>query len=66
MKPVEWIEFQLVGPIETHRYRTTPDARTVQWFAAQRVPGMARQGWNTTTSATVQMRARKAIKAAKG
>ena len=57
-----WVEFEVVGPIETQRYRTTEDASIVQFWSAERVPGLARQGWNTTRSATVRMRAVAALK----
>jgi hypothetical protein len=57
-----WIEFTVTGPVDVVRYRTTPDARTVQFWSDCRVPGLARQGWNTTKSETVSMRARAALK----
>lgn len=59
-----WTEFTVKGPVDTVLYRTTPDARTVQFWSEHRVPGLARQGWNTTKSETVAMRARAALKAA--
>lgn len=57
-----WIEYQVIGPIETQRYRTTPDAKVVQYWSEHGVRGMSRQGWNTTKSENVAMTARKVLK----
>jgi hypothetical protein len=58
----KWLEFTVIGPIDVMRYRTSPNARIVQYWSDHPVPGMARKGWNTTKSATVEMRARSALK----
>lgn len=58
-----WIEFTVKGPVDTVRYRTTADGKTVQFWSEHNVPGLARQGWNTTRSETVALRARNALKA---
>jgi hypothetical protein len=64
MKTAEalWHEFTRTGPVDTVRYRTTLDARTTQFWSDHNVPGLARVGWNTTKSATVQTLARNALK----
>lgn len=58
-----WVEFTVRGPVDVVRYRTTQDAQHVQYWSEHRVPGLSRQGWNTTKSATVAMHARAALKA---
>ncbi len=57
-----WIEYSVLGPIETQRYRTNADASVVQFWSEQRVPGLARQGWNTTKSANVATTARQVLR----
>ena len=57
-----WIEYQVIGRVETVRYRTTPDAKTTQFWSERRVPGVARQGWNTTKSENVALVSRKVVK----
>lgn len=63
MQKQAWVEFVVSGPVDVVRYRTTQDARLVQFWSEHRVPGLARPGWNTTKSETVAMRARAALKA---
>ena len=59
-----WIEFDLVGPIETQKYRTNMACTVVQFWFDKNVNGICKKGWNVTKSATAQMRARAAIRAA--
>ena len=58
----EWFEFDMVGPIETVRYRTNSDATNVQFWFDTNVPGIARKGWNRTRSETAAMSARNYLK----
>lgn len=60
-KAQTWIEYEVIGPIETQRYRTTPDVSTVQYWSEHGVRGMSRHGWNTTKSHNVTMTARKVV-----
>ena len=62
---ITWFEYELVGPIETHKYRTNADASIVQYWSDKKVPGFARVGWNRTKSANAQLCASNALKAAK-
>lgn len=56
-----FVYFEMRGPIETVKYRTTLDAKQVEFYSEHRVANVAREGWNKTKSATVEMYARKAI-----
>lgn len=58
----EWYEYTITGPVEIQRYRTTKDASIVQFWSEHRVPGLARQGWNTTKSLTNGTKARNYLK----
>lgn len=57
-----WYEYEVKGPVETQRYRTTKDASVVQFWSAHRVPGLARAGWNTTKSENNLLRAKAHLK----
>jgi hypothetical protein len=59
-----WFEFEVRGPVDVMKYRTNCNATIVQFWSEHRVPGLAKIGWNTTKSSTVQMRAKAALKAA--
>lgn len=61
MSAATWLEFEVVGPIETMKYRTNANATIVQFWSKAHVPGKANPGWNRTKSETVAMRARAAI-----
>ena len=60
-----WVEFELVGKFYTAKYRTNANASIVQFWSDNKVSGLAKNGWNTTKSSTVQMHAIKALKNAK-
>jgi hypothetical protein len=62
---ITWLEFQLTGKFHTFKYRTNENASIVQFWSANKVSGLAKNGWNTTKSSTVQMHAIKALKNAK-
>ena len=59
-----WLEFEVVGPVETQKYRTNADASLVQFWSDNKVPGIAKIGWNTTKFLNASTRAKNALKAA--
>lgn len=65
MTDTNWLEFKVEGPVETMRYRTNEDASIVYFWSDYRIYGICGTGWTRTKSATVTMRARKALKEAK-
>ena len=66
MKTTEqvWVPFSLVGPIETHQYRTNLDASVIQYWANSSIPGLCKRGWNRTTCRVPSILAAKALKEA--
>jgi hypothetical protein len=54
-----WVEFQLSGKFDEHKYRTNANASIVQFWSVEKL------NWKTTKSATVQMLAIKELKKAK-
>ena len=53
-----WIEFELTGKFDDHKYRTNANASIVQYWSAEKL------NWKITKSSTVQMLAIKALKKA--
>ena len=62
---ITWLEFELTGKFHTFKYRTNANASIVQFWSDNKVSGLAKNGWNTTKSSTVQLHAIKALKNAK-
>jgi hypothetical protein len=60
----KWLEFEVVGPVETQKYRTNADASLVQFWSDNKVSGIAKFGWNTTKFLNASTRAKNALKAA--
>ena len=60
----KWLEFEVVGPVETQKYRTNADASLVQFWSDNKVSGIAKIGWNTTKFLNASTRAKNALKAA--
>jgi hypothetical protein len=60
-----WVEYEVIGQIETQRYRTNPTASVVQYWSEHRVPGFCRVGWNTTKSENAAMTARQVLRTGK-
>jgi hypothetical protein len=58
----DWIEYEVLGPVEVQRYRTNKNASIVHYWSPNRVPGIARQGWNLTRSASVALTAKQVLK----
>jgi len=54
-----WLEFQLTGKVDTHKYRTNANASIVQFWSVEK------RNWKTTKSSTVQLLAINALKKAK-
>ena len=62
---ITWLEFKLVGPVDTIKYRTNADASIVQYWSDKKVSGFSNTGWNRTKHIHAQIRAANALKAAK-
>jgi hypothetical protein len=62
---ITWFEYELVGPIETFKYRTNADTSIVQYWSDKKVPGFSKIGWNRTKHIHAEICAANALKAAK-
>ena len=62
---ITWLEYELVGSIETFKYRTNPDASIVQFWSNKKVPGFAKIGWNRTRHIHAEICAANALKSAR-
>lgn len=56
---ITWFEFELTGKFHTAKYRTSPNARVVQFWSVES------NNWKITKSATAQMLAIRTLKSNK-